>query len=130
MSQQQITVGKSRDYSFICVDQNNNLNPVDENGDLLMPVAGSCIWSLRELVGLKATPTADEPLTGFTLTVSEDTYVCNAQADLPNVTLVLECRGDRGDGEMVRGADTIESITEAGATVVIARFILQAGPEK
>jgi hypothetical protein len=132
MSQQTITVGKSRDYSFICVDQDNNVNPVDESGNLLMPVSGSCVWSLRELVRLGARASLREGTapTGFTLTPSEDTYTCNVQADVANITLVLVCTGDRGDGVMVDGADTIDSAGDGGKQPVIASFILQAGPEK
>jgi hypothetical protein len=134
MSQQTIDVGKSRDYSFLCVDQNNNVNPVDPaTGELLMPVSGSCVWSLRELgfkAGLRVLMANTSALTGFTLTPSEDTYTCNVQADEPNVTLVLICTGDRGDGVMVDGADTIDSATEGQVQPIIAMFILQAGPQK
>jgi hypothetical protein len=133
MSQQTIDVGMSRDYSFLCVDQNGNVNPVDDAGNLLMPVSGSCIWSLRELgfkAGLRVLLALTAPLTGFTLTPSDDTYICNVKADEPNITLVLICQGNRGDGVMVDGADTIDSATDGQEKPIIAMFILQAGPQK
>lgn len=130
MAQPVITVGKSRDVSYILFDQNNNPNPVGPDGQPLDFLAGTQMWWVGEPVTAVATlhATAFDP-SAVTLTPSADGKTCNVAANTAGVTAVLYLKGDRGDGVFVQGGSLFETASEAGPVPVIAGVMLQWGPE-
>lgn len=125
---QTITVGKSRNVTFIPIDQNGNPNPVGPDG-LPLQVVGIPTWTTEDPAPPTRRLKANANVAGFTLTPAADGLSCNVMGVTAGTVAVLICNAVNGNGDPVFGSADIEAITEQGPVLVISSLSLQFGPE-